>query len=131
MTDDTNPPQGITVAPVAADPRPWPRYFARMIDVLLFGFTQEAARIVEPGWTMNPVGNWWFILSIVFLFTPIIWFVTDRIIEPRLGAWGKEPDAEIQAELAKSEITASERKGLRNAGLAALVIVGGVMLTRL
>jgi aminobenzoyl-glutamate transport protein len=94
------------------------------IDVLLFGFTQEAARIVEPGWTMNPVGNWWFILSIVCLFTPIIWFVTDRIIEPRLGTWGKEPDAEIKAELAKSEITDAERKGLRYAGLMALLVVG-------
>jgi aminobenzoyl-glutamate transport protein len=94
------------------------------IDVLLFGFTQEAARIVEPGWTMNPVGNWWFILSIVGLFTPIIWFVTDRIIEPRLGAWGKEPDEELRAELAKSELTENERRGLRYAGLAALGIVG-------
>ena len=93
------------------------------IDVLLFGFTQEAARIVDPAWTMNPVGNWWFILSIVVMFTPIIWLVTDRIIEPRLGAWGKEPDEEIKAELAKSEITDPERRGLRYAGLAALAIV--------
>ena len=37
MNDDLNPPQDITAAPVPADPRPWPRYFARMIDVLLFG----------------------------------------------------------------------------------------------
>ncbi|RDV07964.1 AbgT family transporter [Sphingorhabdus pulchriflava] len=94
------------------------------IDVLLFGFTQEAARIVEPGWTMNPVGNWWFILSIVIVFTPIIWFVTDRIIEPRLGVWGKEPDDELRAELAKSDITPAERKGLRLAGLTALLVVG-------
>ena len=94
------------------------------IDVLLFGFAQEAARIVETGWTMNPVGNWWFILSIVALFTPIIWFVTDRIIEPRLSAWGKEPDEELRAELAKSDLTDAERKGLRYAGLAALLIVG-------
>ncbi len=94
------------------------------IDVLLFGFTQEAARIVDPAWTMNPVGNWWFILSIVIVFTPIIWFVTDRIIEPRLGAWGKEPDEELRAELAKSEITPAERKGLRLAGLTALLVVG-------
>jgi aminobenzoyl-glutamate transport protein len=93
------------------------------IDVLLFGFTQEAARIVEPGWAMNPVGNWWFILAIVGAFTPIIWFVTDKIVEPRLGAWGKEPDAELQAELAKSALTDAERKGLRYAGLAALLIV--------
>jgi aminobenzoyl-glutamate transport protein len=94
------------------------------IDVLLFGFTQEAARIVDPGWTMNPVGNWWFILGIVILFTPIIWFITDRVIEPRLGKWGKDPDSELTAELAKSGLTHAERRGLRLAGLAALVIVG-------
>ena len=76
------------------------------IDVLLFGFTQEAARIVEPGWTMNPVGNWWFILSIVIVFTPAIWFITDKLVEPRLGKWGGEADAEVTAELARSEVTA-------------------------
>lgn len=37
MTDDIDPTQAAIVAPVAADPRPWPRYFARMIDVLLLG----------------------------------------------------------------------------------------------
>lgn len=93
------------------------------LDVLLFGFTQEAARIIEPGWTMNPLGNWWFILAIVIVFTPIIWFITDRVVEPRLGKWGSEPDDELKAELAKSAITPSERRGLRFAGLAALLIV--------
>ncbi|MEG3179742.1 AbgT family transporter [Sphingomonas sp. LT1P40] len=93
------------------------------IDVLLFGFTQEAARIVEPGWTMNPVGNWWFILSIVIVFTPAIWFITDRVVEPRLGKWGGEADDEVKAELERSEVTTDERRGLRRAGLAALAIV--------
>lgn len=93
------------------------------IDVLLFGFTQEAARIVDPAWTMNPLGNWWFILSIVVLFTPAIWFITDKIVEPRLGKWGGEADDEMKAELERSEVTADERRGLRRAGLAALAIV--------
>jgi aminobenzoyl-glutamate transport protein len=92
------------------------------LDVLLFGFTQEAARIIEPEWTMNPLGNWWFILAIVVLFTPIIWFLTDKVIEPRLGVWGSEPDEEMKAELAKSAVTDEERRGLRWAGLAALLI---------
>jgi aminobenzoyl-glutamate transport protein len=92
------------------------------MDVLLFGFTQEAARIIDPDWTMNPLGNWYFILAIVFLFTPIIWYITDRIVEPRLGVWGSEPDEELKAELARSEVTPAERRGLRAAGLAALVI---------
>jgi len=94
------------------------------IDVLLFGFTQEAARIIDPTWTMNPLGNWWFILGIVVLFTPIIWFITDRVIEPRLGKWGGQADDQLKAELAKSEVTALERRGLRWAGVAALLVVG-------
>lgn len=94
------------------------------IDVLLFSFTQEAARIVDPTWTMNPLGNWWFILGIVVLFTPIVWFVTDKIIEPRLGSWNGEADKDLQEELARSELTVDERKGLKRAGLAALLVVG-------
>jgi aminobenzoyl-glutamate transport protein len=94
------------------------------IDVLLFGFTQEAARIVDPSWTMNPLGNWWFILGIVILFTPAIWFITDRIVEPRLGSWNGEADDDMKEELARSEVTTEERRGLRRAGLAALAIIG-------
>jgi aminobenzoyl-glutamate transport protein len=94
------------------------------IDVLLFGFTQEAARIVEPGWLMNPAGNWWFILSIVILYTPVIWFITDKVIEPRLGPWNGEVDEETKAELDKHALEPGERKGLHRAGLAALAIVG-------
>ena len=95
------------------------------IDVLLFGFTQEAARIVDPGWTMNPLGNWYFIAAIVALFTPVVWYVTDRIIEPRLGTWNGIVDAELRADLDKSEVTPDERRGLRRAGLVALAMVAG------
>ena len=93
------------------------------LDVLLFGFTQEAARIVDPAWTMNPLGNWWFILAIVILFTPAIWYITDKIIEPRLGSWTGEPDEEMKAELARTGLTPEERRGLRRAGLVALALV--------
>jgi aminobenzoyl-glutamate transport protein len=95
------------------------------IDVLLFGFTQEAARIVDPAWSMNPLGNWYFILAIVILFTPIIWFVTDRIVEPRLGTWNGVVDDDLRADLDRAEVTASERRGMRHAGLVALALVAG------
>src|SRR3546814_20054031 len=54
------------------------------LDVLLFGFTQEAARILEPGWTRNPHGNRYFIVSDVVFFHPIIWFVPARLFPPLL-----------------------------------------------
>ncbi|TAL30086.1 AbgT family transporter [Phenylobacterium sp.] len=92
-------------------------------DILLFGFTQEAARIIDPAWVMNPLGNWWFILAAVFVFTPIIWFVTDRIVEPRMAAWGGDADEDLKAELARAAVTDTERRGLRWAGFAALAVV--------
>ena len=93
------------------------------LDVLLFGFTQEAARIIDPTWTMNPLGNWWFILAIVVLFTPIIWFITDRVLEPRLGPWTGQPDDDLKAELTKSAVTPDEKRGLAWAGLSALLVI--------
>jgi aminobenzoyl-glutamate transport protein len=57
------------------------------------------------------------------IFTPLIWFITDVIIEPRLGRWGGEADDELKAELAKSAVTPAEKKGLAYAGWAALFVV--------
>jgi len=94
------------------------------IDVLLFGFTEEAAQIIDPTWRMNPLGNWWFILGIVVVFTPIIWFITDKVVEPRLGKWGGQADDALKAELAKSAVTPAEKRGLAWAGVVALVEVG-------
>ncbi|MCF8509124.1 MAG: AbgT family transporter [Hyphomonadaceae bacterium] len=94
------------------------------IDVLLFGFTEEAAQIIDPTWRMNPLGNWWFILGIVVVFTPIIWFITDKVVEPRLGKWGGQADDALKAELAKSAVTPVEKRGLAWAGVVALVVVG-------
>lgn len=94
------------------------------MDVMLFGFTQEAAQIVQPGWVMNPAGNWWFILASALIFAPIIWFLTDKVIEPRLGRWDGNIDAETTAELARAALEPKERKGLRRAGLAVVAVVG-------
>jgi len=94
------------------------------IDVLLFGFTEEAAQIIDPSWRMNPLGNWWFILGIVVVFTPIIWFITDKVVEPRLGKWAGQADCAMKAELAKSAVTPAEKRGLAWAGVVALVVVG-------
>jgi aminobenzoyl-glutamate transport protein len=87
-------------------------------DVLMLGITAPAARLLDPAWVMNPLGNWWFTAAIGLLFTPLAWFITDRIVEPRLGRWQGATDRARPP-------TAAEQQGLRNAGLAALVIILG------
>ena len=55
------------------------------IDPLLQGFTQPAAQIIDPGVLVNPLSNYYFtsISSIVIIL--LGWYITDKIIEPRLN----------------------------------------------
>ena len=57
------------------------------LDALLFGITEASVATVFDGFTANIAGNWFFIAGMTFVFLPVIWYVTDRMIEPRLGAF--------------------------------------------
>ncbi|MBY6014285.1 AbgT family transporter [Qipengyuania gaetbuli] len=96
------------------------------LDALLFGITEEAvgASALDPTWTANIAGNWYFITAMTVLFLPIIWYVTDKVIEPRLGPWKGGATAGA-ADTADVAIPGDEQasKGLRHAGLAALFVI--------
>ena len=96
------------------------------LDALLFGVTQATVETIDPAWTMNIAGNWYFIIVMTFVFTPVIWFVTDRVIEPRLGPWtggavaGGSPQE--GQEDPSAPLTDGQKRGLWMAGLALLVV---------
>ncbi|MDA0819390.1 MAG: AbgT family transporter [Proteobacteria bacterium] len=99
------------------------------LDALLFGITEEAvaASSLDPAWTANIAGNWYFISAMTMLFLPIIWYVTDKIIEPRLGPWAGNVAAEFEDGTSpdpKQHDGDLASKGLRHAGFAALFVVG-------
>ena len=96
------------------------------LDALLFGITQSAyeSSNIDAGWTVNFAGNWYFIGALLFIYLPVIWFVTDKIIEPRLGKW--KPDADSDTKIYSDEdkpLTEGEKKGLGRAGIAILAVV--------
>ncbi|MEL7198725.1 MAG: AbgT family transporter [Pseudomonadota bacterium] len=97
------------------------------LDALLFGITEEAvgASALDPAWTANLAGNWYFITAMTFLYLPIIWYVTDKVIEPKLGKWtgGASAGGDSGQEVSEGE-SPNSGKGLRAAGLAALAVVG-------
>lgn len=99
------------------------------LDALLFGITEEAvsASALDPSWTANIAGNWYFISAMTVLYLPIIWYVTDKIIEPRLGKWTGGASAGASADGLSPDPSAEDgalaSKGLRAAGLAALFVV--------
>lgn len=95
------------------------------LDALLFGITEASVEQIVPAWDANIAGNWYFIAAMLVVFLPVIWFVTDVIIEPRLKRYGT-PDGEAMQTIgdANAPLTADEKKGLGRALIAALLVVG-------
>lgn len=54
------------------------------IDPLLQSFTQSAAHIIDPSVQVNPLNNWFFNSASSLLIIGIGWYLTDKVIEPRL-----------------------------------------------
>ncbi|WND02762.1 AbgT family transporter [Temperatibacter marinus] len=93
------------------------------LDALLFGITESAVELLVPTWDANIAGNWYFIMAMTFVFLPIIWYVTDKIVEPRLGKFNaKESTIDISAE-DQGRLSEQQRKGLKRAGLAVLAVI--------
>jgi len=89
------------------------------IDPLLQGFTQSAAQILDPAREVNPLCNWWFTSASSLLVIGIGWFLTDKVIEPRLR--GTKLDGDEMDSMKMAEIGSRERRGLI-AGMLSMVI---------
>ena len=92
------------------------------IDPLLAALSQEAARIVAPEHTVNPLSNIYFTGVSTLLIVLLGWFITDRIVEPRLRRTAVDGDVSEFASL--GETGPRERRGLRAALLAMVLAVG-------
>ncbi|MBX3249282.1 MAG: AbgT family transporter [Myxococcales bacterium] len=90
------------------------------LDALLFGITEAAAETLVPDFDANIAGNWYFIAALTAVYLPTIWWVTDRVIEKRLGPWSA-PEGE--ADDADAPLRPEQRRGLMGAGAAALGVV--------
>ncbi len=80
------------------------------LDPLLSGLTQAGAAVLDPSLAVNPLCNYFFTATSSLLIIGLGWWVTDRVIEPRLRGVAVDGDT---SELPKFEpLTARERKGL-------------------
>ena len=89
------------------------------LDPLLAGLTQSGAQILDASRTVNPLSNWYFTAASCLVIVLVGWFITDRIIEPRLKNTAIDGDPD---EMPKMEtLGPKEKKGLI-AGMVAMVI---------
>ena len=88
------------------------------IDPLLGGITTESARIFAPDYFVPATANWYFMMFSTIIITVLGTFITEKIVEPRLGDYKGTHDVE-----AITELSDLEKKGLRWAGISLLIFV--------
>ncbi len=100
------------------------------LDAVLVEFTNDAIHMVDPTKNIGLASNLWFSIASVLLLTLIIGFISERVIEPRLGKYKPEGAAgEAPAEEGGS-LTPDESRGLRYALFALIgVFVFFALLT--
>lgn len=90
------------------------------LDPLLAGLTQTGAQFINASYVVNPLSNWYFTAASTLLLVGLGWFVTDKIVEPRLNKT-TEVDGD-PADMPKMEtLGPKEKKGLI-AGLISMAI---------
>ncbi|MBL7977354.1 MAG: AbgT family transporter [Bacteroidetes Order II. Incertae sedis bacterium] len=88
------------------------------LDPLLAGLTQSAAQIIQPDRMVNPLSNWFFMSASSMLIVSLGWYVTDKVIEPRLKNIAIDGD---MSQAPKQEaLNPLERKGMMWSGLSFL-----------
>ena len=95
-------------------------------DGILTEITNDAIHLVNPAISIDLTANVWFSIGSVVILTVLIALVTERIVEPRLGAYhGEGGEAEGGA------LTAEESRGLRLALYGLLGVIAFVLLLTL
>lgn len=97
------------------------------IDPLLQGFTQAAARIIDPVIELNPLNNWFFTSVSSILIVGIGWYLTDKIVEPRLKRTAPVDD-KIEDEPTMEALKPEEKKAFWVASAAMVIGLIGLYL---
>ncbi len=95
------------------------------VDPLLAGLSQEAARILDPAYEVNPTANYYFMIASTFVIAIAGTIVTEKIVVPRLGEYQGQPDEEKEN---FDVLSKKEKKGLWLSLLGFLFIVGVTLL---
>lgn len=94
------------------------------VDPILAGLSTSAAHIIDPTMNINPMVNYFFMVASAIMVIAVGTWITEKIVEPRLGKYhGSEKALEIE------EITPLEKKGLRWAGIGTLLFLAAMALT--
>jgi aminobenzoyl-glutamate transport protein len=99
------------------------------IDPMLAGITQAGVQVLDTELLVNPLNNYFFTAISSLLIIALGWFLTDRVVEPRLRATPLDGDLEDLPTMASLE--PEERRALRWSLLSMVVALVVLVATTL
>ncbi len=95
------------------------------IDPIMQGFTEGAARLIDPTYSVNVLCNYFLSVSSTVAVILVCWFVTDKIVEPFL--WKTMPiDEDCQKE--DTSITSLSKEENRAFMISTIVLISMIVL---
>jgi aminobenzoyl-glutamate transport protein len=93
------------------------------LDAVLVEFTNDAIQLVDPSRSIGLASNLWFSIASVIFLTFVVAFITERMIEPRLGVYKPEGSSHAPGGEQGAGLSAAESLGLKYAGLGLLAVL--------
>ncbi len=95
-----------------------------MIDPVMQSFTESAAHIIDPNYSVNVLCNYFYALGGTVFVILACWFVTDKIVEPRLNRFMPVDDKIADDQDTKMhEPSAREKRAFTYGALTALALL--------
>ncbi|MGN1280426.1 MAG: AbgT family transporter [Succinivibrio sp.] len=100
-----------------------------IIDPVMQGFTETAAHSIDPSYSVNVLCNYFYALGGTFFVIAAVWFVTDRIVEPRL--WATMPldnNLTVEKSVFDKDVSKEENRAYYFAVLSIVALLGLLFL---
>ncbi|MCL2916196.1 AbgT family transporter [Shewanella corallii] len=101
-------------------------YTPSIIDPILAGFTETGAHVLDPSYSVNVLCNYFYSVASTFAVIATCWYITDKIVEPRLAKTmpiDTTPEESGPEESSPGMLTSAETKAFRLANLTLLGLI--------
>ncbi|MDA3627271.1 AbgT family transporter [Saccharopolyspora sp. WRP15-2] len=121
-----SPVLGIVVALVAISAGTDASPLLTPTDVILSGLSTAAAGTLDPAYVVSPVANYFFSAVSSVVLSAVITLVVEGFLAKRVEAVAD--DTEVELDDSALALAPEQRRGLRNAGIAALGYIAVLVL---
>ena len=96
-------------------------------DALAYGFTEQAARMIDPGYEASIAINWYFLIASCVVLTVAGTFLVEKLLVHRFPMT-KEELSKYNFDSSASALTPIQKKGIAAAGVSILLYIAVIVL---